>query len=151
MEFLFAGGSKPRVSTPLVISKIKQYKRENASLFAWEIRERLLCDGVCSRDSLPSVSSINRILRNNVHHKATAGKETMGLAGKEDKEAEAGNKQGVKSTTGFSSKKSFFIADILDLDPTLASSPKETEGKGSAVRSREEWCGGGKHLSGWSS
>ncbi|GIY70559.1 paired box protein Pax-2-A [Caerostris darwini] len=57
------GGSKPRVSTPLVISKIRQYKEENASLFAWEIREKLLYDGICPRDSLPSVSSINRILR----------------------------------------------------------------------------------------
>ncbi|GFU40297.1 paired box protein Pax-2-A [Nephila pilipes] len=57
------GGSKPRVSTPLVIAKIRQYKNENASLFAWEIREKLLFDGICPRDSLPSVSSINRILR----------------------------------------------------------------------------------------
>ncbi|XP_054720606.1 paired box protein Pax-8-like [Uloborus diversus] len=57
------GGSKPRVSTPLVISKIRQYKEGNAALFAWEIREKLLYDGICPRDSLPSVSSINRILR----------------------------------------------------------------------------------------
>lgn len=58
-----SGGSKPRVSTPLVISKIRQYKEDNASLFAWEIREKLLFEGICPRDSLPSVSSINRILR----------------------------------------------------------------------------------------
>ncbi|XP_075533422.1 paired box protein Pax-1-like [Dermacentor variabilis] len=57
------GGSKPRVSTPLVIRKIREYKQENGALFAWEIRERLLFDGVCPRDSLPSISSINRILR----------------------------------------------------------------------------------------
>ncbi|XP_072013744.1 uncharacterized protein [Amphiura filiformis] len=58
------GGSKPRVSTPSVVSQIKQYKRENSSMFAWEIRDRLLADGVCSKENLPSVSSINRILRN---------------------------------------------------------------------------------------
>ncbi|KAI1297214.1 Paired box protein Pax-9 [Halotydeus destructor] len=57
------GGSKPRVSTPLVITKIRQYKQQNSALFAWEIREKLLFDGICPRDSLPSVSSINRILR----------------------------------------------------------------------------------------
>ncbi|XP_071037790.1 paired box protein Pax-1-like [Parasteatoda tepidariorum] len=57
------GGSKPRVSTPLVISKIRQYKDNNSSLFAWEIREKLLFEGICPQDSLPSVSSINRILR----------------------------------------------------------------------------------------
>ncbi|KAH9362602.1 hypothetical protein HPB48_015484 [Haemaphysalis longicornis] len=61
--FLITGGSKPRVSTPLVIRKIREYKQENGALFAWEIRERLLFDGVCPRDSLPSISSINRILR----------------------------------------------------------------------------------------
>ena len=32
-------------------------------MFAWEIRERLLYEGICPRDCLPSVSSINRILR----------------------------------------------------------------------------------------
>lgn len=57
------GGSKPRVSTPLVIAKIQEYKQVNTSLFAWEIREKLLMDGICSPDTLPSVSSINRILR----------------------------------------------------------------------------------------
>ncbi|XP_071495421.1 uncharacterized protein [Diadema antillarum] len=58
------GGSKPRVSTPAVVSRIALYKQENSSMFAWEIRERLLLDGICTKDNLPSVSSINRILRN---------------------------------------------------------------------------------------
>lgn len=60
---VITGGSKPRVSTPLVISKIKEYKEANGSLFAWEIRQKLQYEGICLRDSLPSVSSINRILR----------------------------------------------------------------------------------------
>lgn len=42
MSHCSIGGSKPRVSTPLVIEKILSYKKENGSLFAWEIRERLL-------------------------------------------------------------------------------------------------------------
>ena len=63
---IILGGSKPRVSTPLVISKIRQYKETNNALFAWEIREKLLYDGICPRDSLPSVSSINRILRKTI-------------------------------------------------------------------------------------
>ena len=29
-------------------------------MFAWEIRDRLLSEGVCSQDNVPSVSSINR-------------------------------------------------------------------------------------------
>ncbi|CAF1469055.1 unnamed protein product [Adineta ricciae] len=58
------GGSKPRVATPDVVAKIAEIKAENPSIFAWEIRERLLNDGVCTQDNLPSVSSINRVLRN---------------------------------------------------------------------------------------
>ncbi|BHF59831.1 hypothetical protein SprV_0100279200 [Sparganum proliferum] len=58
------GGSKPRVATHTVVSKISQYKRECPSIFAWEIRDRLLQDGVCNQENIPSVSSINRVLRN---------------------------------------------------------------------------------------
>jgi len=57
------GGSKPKVATADVVVKITSYKRENPTMFAWEIRDRLLSDGVCTEDSVPSVSSINRIVR----------------------------------------------------------------------------------------
>ena len=36
-------------------------------MFAWEIREQLLGGRVCDPASIPSVSSINRILRNAGH------------------------------------------------------------------------------------
>ncbi|XP_053968536.1 paired box protein Pax-6-like [Anastrepha ludens] len=58
------GGSKPRVATAEVVSKISLYKRECPSIFAWEIRDRLLQEGICTNDNIPSVSSINRVLRN---------------------------------------------------------------------------------------
>ncbi|TPP59924.1 Eyeless [Fasciola gigantica] len=58
------GGSKPRVATSSVVAKIDVYKRECPSIFAWEIRDRLLQDGICTPDNIPSVSSINRVLRN---------------------------------------------------------------------------------------
>ncbi|GAA56186.1 paired box protein Pax-6 [Clonorchis sinensis] len=58
------GGSKPRVATGSVVAKIDLYKRECPSIFAWEIRDRLLQEGICTPDNIPSVSSINRVLRN---------------------------------------------------------------------------------------
>ncbi|XP_055922573.1 paired box protein Pax-6 isoform X3 [Eupeodes corollae] len=58
------GGSKPRVATTPVVQKIADYKRECPSIFAWEIRDRLLSEQVCNSDNIPSVSSINRVLRN---------------------------------------------------------------------------------------
>jgi hypothetical protein len=53
------GGSKPRVATANVVSKIADYKRECPSIFAWEIRDRLLSDGVCNSDNIPSVSTVD--------------------------------------------------------------------------------------------
>ena len=49
------GGSKPRVATPEVVTRIAVYKRECPSIFAWEIRDRLLSEGLCNQDNIPSV------------------------------------------------------------------------------------------------
>lgn len=60
------GGSKPRVTTPNVVNSIRDYKQGDPGIFAWEIRDRLLADGVCDKYNVPSVSSISRILRNKI-------------------------------------------------------------------------------------
>ncbi|CAG5118972.1 unnamed protein product, partial [Candidula unifasciata] len=57
------GGSKPKVTTPDVVSMVRQYKLDNPQMFAWEIRQKLLQDNVCSEKNIPSISSINRIIR----------------------------------------------------------------------------------------
>lgn len=41
-------------------------KSKDPGIFAWEIRDRLLADGVCDKYNVPSVSSISRILRNKI-------------------------------------------------------------------------------------
>ncbi|TRY55504.1 hypothetical protein DNTS_004149 [Danionella cerebrum] len=60
------GGSKPKVATPKVVDKIADYKRQNPTMFAWEIRDRLLAESICDHETVPSVSSINRIIRTKV-------------------------------------------------------------------------------------
>ncbi|XP_068447406.1 paired box protein Pax-5-like [Clinocottus analis] len=60
------GGSKPKVAIPRVVQMILQLKHTNPTMFAWEIRDRLLLERVCNHDGVPSISSINRIIRNKV-------------------------------------------------------------------------------------
>ncbi|VDM61207.1 unnamed protein product [Angiostrongylus costaricensis] len=57
------GGSKPRVTTPKVVEYIRLLKCSDPGIFSWEIRDRLVIDGICNKDNVPSVSSISRILR----------------------------------------------------------------------------------------
>eukprot|EP00090_Calanus_glacialis_P015409 TRINITY_DN24320_c0_g1_i2.p1 TRINITY_DN24320_c0_g1~~TRINITY_DN24320_c0_g1_i2.p1 ORF type:complete len:366 (+),score=109.96 TRINITY_DN24320_c0_g1_i2:61-1098(+) len=57
------GGSKPKVATPEIESKIEEYKNKNQGIFSWEIRDNLIKDGLCDKDTVPSVSSISRLLR----------------------------------------------------------------------------------------
>ncbi|NWT96336.1 PAX4 protein, partial [Urocynchramus pylzowi] len=58
-----AGGSKPRMATPAVVARIARLKLEQPGLFAWEIRRQLHAEGICASRGIPSVSSINRVLR----------------------------------------------------------------------------------------
>ena len=60
------GGSKPRVTTPKVVGKIREYKHKDPGIFAWEIRDKLLQERICDKYNVPSVSSISRILRNKI-------------------------------------------------------------------------------------
>jgi len=45
------GGSKPKVATPEVVNKIESYKRENPTIFAWEIREKLIAESKTIKSS----------------------------------------------------------------------------------------------------
>uniref|UniRef100_T1EHA5 Paired domain-containing protein n=1 Tax=Helobdella robusta TaxID=6412 RepID=T1EHA5_HELRO len=57
------GGSKPKVTTPFVIGQVKLMKHNNPQMFAWEIRRKLIEEEICSEANVPSISSINRIIR----------------------------------------------------------------------------------------
>uniref|UniRef100_A0A3Q3BFI4 Paired box 3 n=1 Tax=Kryptolebias marmoratus TaxID=37003 RepID=A0A3Q3BFI4_KRYMA len=58
------GGSKPKQGpSPNVERRIEEYKRANPGMFSWEVRDKLLEDGICDHNSLPSVSSISRTMR----------------------------------------------------------------------------------------
>ncbi|XP_011696142.1 PREDICTED: protein gooseberry-like isoform X2 [Wasmannia auropunctata] len=72
------GGSKPRVATPEVETRIEEYKRDNPGMFSWEIRDRLIKEGICERTSAPSVSAISRLLRRDSEDDVKLGKTSSG-------------------------------------------------------------------------
>lgn len=92
------GGSKPKVATPSVVNKIAEYKVANPTMFAWEIRDRLLSENVCSSDNVPSVSSINRIVRNRINSpdknnngKPLQGASQLDISGKTERDFQGMN------------------------------------------------------------
>ena len=89
------GGSKPRVATPEVEKRIENYKKDNPGIFSWEIRDRLIKDGVCDRSTVPSVSSISRVLRSKFH-RSGSDSEIDEKSGDEEEEME--NKDGVRQS-----------------------------------------------------
>ncbi|KAK7882764.1 hypothetical protein WMY93_028938 [Mugilogobius chulae] len=84
------GGSKPKQgATPDVEKRIEEYKRDSPGMFSWEIRDRLLKDGICDRNNVPSVSAISRILRSKFGGKCDDEEDEEELEKKELEESRA--------------------------------------------------------------
>ena len=64
LEFGVNGGKKPRVASPHMVTAITNMKKENPTMSARVIRARLVSEGICG--NVPSITSINRILRHSV-------------------------------------------------------------------------------------
>ncbi|KAG1715028.1 Annulin [Nymphon striatum] len=109
------GGSKPRVSTPHVVQMILEYKRKNKTVLARQIRSQLILDCICHPSALPSISSINRILRSVRDDEVKSTSSTSSNIyeipkGKSCKELQQKNEMLEKDTK---KKTSFLIKDIL--------------------------------------
>ena len=46
-----------------VKNKIEEYRRTAPGIFSWEVKEKLVADGLCTRESLPPLTVISRLLR----------------------------------------------------------------------------------------
>ena len=58
---------------------MEEYRSDNPGIFSWEIRDRLIKEGLCDRTTAPSVSAISRLLRvgsgsmTGSHHHSSSG------------------------------------------------------------------------------
>lgn len=57
------GGSKPRIATPEIESKILDMRKNEPSILGWQIKEKLIELGMCDKNNAPSISSISRLCR----------------------------------------------------------------------------------------
>ena len=46
-----------------VKNKIEEYRRTTPGIFSWEVKEKLVADGYCTKESLPPLTVISRLLR----------------------------------------------------------------------------------------
>ena len=99
------GVGRPRVITAQVAQRIRHYSQQQPGLYSWEIRDRLVQDDICNRESVPSLSSINRLLRQN----NGSGELSSSSSGADSRE------QPANSST-------YTIANILNLPSTLGQS-----------------------------
>ncbi|PKU33424.1 hypothetical protein llap_16272 [Limosa lapponica baueri] len=122
------GGSKPKVATPKVVEKIAEYKRQNPTMFAWEIRDRLLAERVCDNDTVPSVSSINRIIRTKVQQPPN-----QQVPASSHSIASTGSVTQVSSVSTDSAGSSYSISGILGIASPGTESNKRKRDEGKAV------------------
>ncbi|KAM5258444.1 paired box protein Pax-5 isoform 9-T9 [Hipposideros larvatus] len=119
------GGSKPKVATPKVVEKIAEYKRQNPTMFAWEIRDRLLAERVCDNDTVPSVSSINRIIRTKVQQPPN-----QPVPASSHSIVSTGSVTQVSSVSTDSAGSSYSISGILGITSPSADSNKRKRDEG---------------------
>ena len=55
--------SKNREITPEITQRIEAFILEQPDMFSWEVRDRLLLEGVCVKSNLPSMEAISQLLK----------------------------------------------------------------------------------------
>ncbi|KAJ7365681.1 Paired box protein Pax-3 [Desmophyllum pertusum] len=122
-----------------VKNQIEEYRRTAPGIFSWEVKEKLVTDGYCTKESLPPLTVISRMLR----RVKSTGSEYMDKSEAENSDAES---EGDTSSTNSGEtakprpkRRSFSIANILSINeetrtvslghstPSSSSSPEVPE------------------------
>ena len=99
-----------------VKNQIEEYRRTAPGIFSWEVKEKLVTDGYCTKESLPPLTVISRMLR----RVKSTGSEYMDKSEAENSDAES---EGDTSSTNSGEtakprpkRRSFSIANILSIN-----------------------------------
>ncbi|XP_063708882.1 protein gooseberry [Culicoides brevitarsis] len=90
------GGSKPRVATPEIENRIEELKKLNPGIFSWEIREKLITEGVCDKNTAPSVSSISRLIKGRRDDSERRNHSIDGILGGTDDDTDTESEPGIQ-------------------------------------------------------
>ncbi|XP_074630531.1 paired box protein Pax-3-like [Acropora palmata] len=115
------GVGRPRVITAQVAQRIRHYSQQQPGLSSLEIRDRLVQDDICNRESVPSLSSINRLLRKN----NGSGELSSSSSGADSRE------QPANSST-------YTIANILNLPSSVGQSSSSALSSAASCSYRKE-------------
>ena len=98
-----------------VKNKIEEYRQTAPGIFSWEVKEKLVADGMCTKESLPPLTVISRLLR---RAKSTGSALEMSEAEPSDVESDTSSSNSGESTTAKPrpKRRSFSIANILSIN-----------------------------------
>ena len=69
-----------------VKNKIEEYRRACPGIFSWEVRNQLMADGLCVKESLPPLTVISRLLR----RARSTGSDLVSSSSRSDMESDSG-------------------------------------------------------------
>ena len=101
-----------------VKNKIEEYRRAAPGIFSWEVKEKLVADGLCTKETLPPLTVISRMLR----RVKSTGSDYMDKSEAEnsDVESEGDTSSNDNGSSGEAKprpkRRSFSIANILSIN-----------------------------------
>lgn len=140
------GGSKPKqVTTPQVVKRIIELKCQSPTLFAWEIRDLLRRERQQQQSSfvIPSISSINRILR--THQPAShladnyiqpAHQQQLQLSATQSRDSDTDQRRSLTATASVPSSSSAPISSIQTSSLTQNNSNQRRSSQSAARHSQ---------------
>lgn len=108
------GGSKPRVATPEIESRIEDLKKLNPGIFSWEIREKLISEGICDKNTAPSVSSISRLIKGRRDDSERRNHSIDGILGGTDDDTDTESEPGIQLKRKQRRSRTTFAGDQLE-------------------------------------